>query len=99
MKYLLALAAVVFLALPGTAEAKPVFTASQGDVTLTLFTDECQFRGTVDMPLKATWTQKGETLEGCLLLRPDLEMVLFYFPSDKSVFAVPMSAFQKVLDV
>lgn len=97
MKYLLALAAVLFLFAPESF-AKPIYAASQGSVTLTLHTDECQFRGTVDMQFKATWTENGKTLEGCLLLRPDLNLVLFYFPSDKSVFAVPMSAFKKVID-
>jgi hypothetical protein len=98
MNYLLALAAVVWLTLPFTADAKPIYTTAQQGVVLTIHTEECGFKDTVDMPLKATWTQDGKTIEGCWLARPDLKVLLFYFPADKSVFAVSMGAFQKVTD-
>jgi len=89
-------AAVAMLPLP--AKAKPVFQASQGNVVLMLHTEECAFQGTVALPLKATWTQDGKTVEGCWGPRADLKVVLFYFPSDKSVFAVGMDHFTKLTE-
>jgi hypothetical protein len=98
MNYLLALAAVVFLTLPYNAHAKPVYTASEQNVSLTLHTEDCAFKDTVAMPLKATWTENGVTVEGCWIPRPDLKVVLFYFPADKSVFAVGMERFKRMVD-
>lgn len=90
-------AAVLLFFVP-IAFAKPVYTTSEQNVSLTLHTDECAFQETVAMPLKATWTENGVTVEGCWIPRPDLKVVLFYFPADKSVFAVGMERFKRMVD-
>lgn len=92
------LALALLLLVPLAAEPKAVYTASEQNVALTLFTEDCAFKETVAMPLKATWTENGVTVEGCWIPRPDLKIVLFYFPADKSVFAVGMDRFKRMVD-
>jgi hypothetical protein len=92
------LALALLLLVPFAAEPKAVYHASEQNVSLTLHTEDCAFQETVAMPLKATWTENGVTVEGCWIPRPDLKIVLFYFPVDKSVFAVGMERFKKMVD-
>ena len=47
MKYLLALAAAVFLFLPSGANAEPQYRATVQDVVITLYSEPCALKGEV----------------------------------------------------
>ena len=98
MKLALAVLAAVLTLFSVRADAKLIFQTQKEGIVLMIYDEPCAFTDTVAMPFKATWTQEGKTLEGCWLPRPDVKVLLFYFPSDKSVFPVHMSLFQRLTD-
>ena len=97
MKYLLALAAAVFLFLPSQVKADAQYRAVIQGVVITLYSDECTLKGTVsNLPRKATWLEDGKTFEGCFGYVEALGLLMFYFREDKTVAGLPSSVFTKV---
>lgn len=78
---------------PTKAHADPIYHAEEGGVRVVLTDEPCKFD--IQLPKRATWTEKGKTFEGCYGGHPVFPIVLFYF-SDKSVVALPVEIFQRV---
>lgn len=97
MKYLLLLAAVVFL-FPNNAISEPLFRVSTQDgIVVTLHKEKCEMGEVANLPRSATWEEKGKTFTGCWGMS-SLGVVMLYF-SDKTVAVIPASAFEKVIGV
>lgn len=97
MKYLLLLAAILFL-VPLPLSAEPLFRVTTPDgVVITLHKDKCELKEVVNLPQHATWDEKGKTYTGCWGFNP-IGVVMLYF-SDKTVGVIPASAFSKVAGV
>ena len=94
MKYLLVLAAVLFL-LPLPVNADPRYMASSGDVTITLYTDKCELKEVSNLPYKATWQEGAKVFQGCFGINGEAGVVMFYF-TDKTVAAAPVGMFKPV---
>ena len=100
MKYLLALAAAVFLFLPSGANAEPQYRATVQDVVITLYSEPCALKGEVSsLPRRATWMEKGKTFEGCFGFVEPMRLLIFYFREDKSVAPIPAGLFVKVVSL
>lgn len=97
MKYVLLLAVILFF-FPVNASSEPLFRVTTPDgVVITLHKEKCEMKEVVNLPQHATWDEKGKTFTGCWGFNP-IGVVMLYF-SDKTVAAVPGSAFQKVIGV
>ena len=97
MKYLLALAAAVFLFLPSGANAEPQYRETVQDVVITLYSEPCALKGEVsNLPRRATWMEKGKTFEGCFGYVEHLQLLMFYFRDDKTVAGLPVGVFSRV---
>ena len=100
MKYLLALAAAVFLFLPAGVKAEPQYRATVQGIVITLHSEECALKGQVsNLPRRATWLENGKTYEGCFGYIEPLQVLMFYFVDDKTVAGIPAGAFTKVTGV
>lgn len=85
---------VLLLMLPASGLAAPVAVTERDGVTITATDEPCRLTAMVDnLPMRATWQEKGKTFEGCFVVHP-MGIVLFYF-EDKTIVAVPPSAFRK----
>lgn len=80
-----------------SAVAEPMFQVRQGDVVITLHSEECALKEVSNLPRRATWTEGGKVYEGCFGVQPAMEAVMMYFVGDKSVAVAPVSIFQKVV--
>lgn len=90
------MAASVGILYPKMARAEPVYQAVTGNVRRVLHDDACTLKEITNLPRRATWTEGGATFEGCWGARPEQGVVLAYF-TDKTVAAIPISVFVKVL--
>lgn len=93
MKYVLL---VLLLLLSGPAKAAAVATASQGDVTITLYDDKCALPAVSNLPFRATWRDATGLHDGCFDVANGL--VLAYF-ADKTVVAIPARVFKLTVGV
>jgi hypothetical protein len=75
--------------------AEPMAAVEQEGIRVVVYTEDCQLPEVKNLPKRATWTEKGKTIEGCAGLMPQMGMVLFYF-ADKTVFPMPAQMFQPV---
>ena len=81
------------------ANAEPVARASANGVTITVYSEPCQFKDVVsNLPQRATWVENGKTFEGCFGPSP-VGVAMFYFKDDKSIAAVPFEMFAPVTGV
>ena len=97
MKYMLALAAAVFLLLPSQAKSEPQYRATVQDVVITLHSEACEMKELVsNLPRRATWMEKGKTFEGCFGYVEHLQLLMFYFRDDKTVAGLPAGVFSRV---
>jgi hypothetical protein len=89
--------AIVFFIVMGlflSAHAAPVAQANgPGGEVITITDEPCKLTDIVDMPHRATWTEKGKTFEGCAAPHP-AGVVVLYFKDDKSIALVPIRMFQ-----
>ena len=85
-------AALLFAIQP---KASPRLVAEGQGITITLYDDPCpaSFAKVIDFKLRATWKEKGKTIEGCFNYYPDTDTVAIYF-SDKSLAVVPRLLFK-----
>jgi hypothetical protein len=84
---------------PAAVLAEPIAAMQQGDIRIVVYSDDCALKSVVsNLPKRATWTEKGQTFEGCAG-GTEFGVLLFYFREDKTVAAVPMQAFQKLTGV
>ena len=87
---------LVLFCLP--AQAVPIFAADEGGVRIVLTDEPCQLKTVSNLPLRATWEEKGKVYEGCWAPRPDMGVVVGYF-SDLTAVALPIPMFKKVQGV
>ena len=59
-----------------------------------LYDEACALEAVTNLPSRATWTEKGKVFEGCWAANSNL--ILAYF-DDRTVIAVPLRVFQKVM--
>lgn len=78
--------------------AGPIYQAEEGGVRVVLTDEPCKFESVVQLPKRATWTENGKTFEGCYGGHPIFPIVLCYF-SDKSIVALPVEMFKRVVGV
>ena len=76
----------------GGAFAEPIAVVSQGALVLTLTDEPCALPAIANLPHRAIWVEKGETIEGCWRWRG--ETVLFYF-ADRTVMDLPVLVFRR----
>lgn len=80
------------------ARADAVASAEAGGIRITLYSEHCKLTDQVsNLPYRATWTEEGKTVEGCVGLDPQLRLFRFWF-ADKSVVAIPMQVFNRVTE-
>jgi hypothetical protein len=90
---------VVLTCWPAAVLAEPVFVAETAGVRIVLYDEPCAFQDTVKLPFRATWTEKGKVYEGCFAPHPHIGVVVAFFKDDKSVAAIPMDAFKRVVGI
>lgn len=94
----LILFAVIGALYAGKVYAEPLAIANvnNGQVVITVYTEDCQLKDVVsNLPKRATWTEGGKTYEGCVGVYPSFGVAGFYF-NDKTVAVVPLQAFARV---
>jgi uncharacterized protein (DUF1501 family) len=80
----------------GRAVAEPMFQVRQGDVVITLHSEECTLKEVSNLPNRATWTEGGKVFEGCFGIQPAMKAVMMFF-TDKSVAVAPASIFTRIV--
>jgi hypothetical protein len=94
---------VLFLALifcfPSIVLAEPIFAFEKDGIRLVLTNEKCTLGEVTNLPYRATWTEKGQTFEGCWSVAFDRQRVNAYFVSDRSVVSFPPQMFTKVVGV
>lgn len=84
---LLAFACAVFSA---------TYQAEGEGVKVTVYSDEkCKLTQVTNLPLRATWTERGLTHEGCAGIDPRAGLVVCYW-ADKTVVVIPSHNFVRV---
>lgn len=82
------------------AEPMAVATVGNGEIVITVYTEDCQLTDIVsNLPKRATWLQKGKTFEGCVGVQPEAGVAFFYFKEDRTVAVVPLQVFSRVTGV
>lgn len=83
----------------GKVFAEPMFAASQGNVTITVYSEKCAHLDQVtNAPNRATWKEGDKVYDGCVGAIPELGVAYFWF-EDKTVAVVPLQMFEKVTGV
>lgn len=78
--------------------AEPIFEANGEGVTIQIHKEACTLAEVKNLPRRATWTERGKTFEGCAGLDQNLGIVLAFFV-DRTVVALPLQVFQRVVGV
>jgi len=90
----LAIAAVFYSA---KVKADPLFEGEGQGVKIVLYNEPCKLDAVSNLPYRLTWEEKGQISEGCFAPRKDVDAIVAYFASDKSVALIPVSIFHKVI--
>lgn len=88
--------AALMLAWVTIAQAKPVFTATEGGVTITIHDGACALSA-VTLPYRATWDEAGKHYEGCVGAHP--AGVLIFYWDDRSIVILAQSLFRRVAGI
>lgn len=86
---------VVLAVFMAPLQAEPMAVADRNGIKITLDTDKCALPEVTNLPLKATWEEKGKVYQGCWGPNPDVGVVVAYF-DDKTVALIPMQYFEKI---
>jgi len=76
--------------------AAPIAVANAPGVTVTLFDEKCKLPVVKNLPLRATWTQGGKTVEGCFGGFTEANAVGIYF-EDGTVAVIPAQAIKPLV--
>lgn len=87
---------IAWLLCIGTAQADPVGVLRQGELVLTLTDEPCALSAVSNLPSRAVWQEKGETIEGCY---GRLNGVVVCYFADLTVAILPAAAFRRVVGV
>lgn len=85
-------AALVLVLFATIASASVIAMASDGGVVVSLTDEPCALPTVTNLPLRATWLEKGKVTEGCYGLANGI--IMSYW-GDLTVTAVPVEAFRK----
>ena len=88
----------LLLLFAGAAHAEPAAVITAPGLVISLFDEDCKLEAITNLPLRATWTRNGKTLEGCFGIFRESSAVGAYF-EDKTMVVAPLSAVQKVLSI
>lgn len=88
---------LLFMLYVSVAYSKPLAVAESGGIRITLFDEDCNTDVIKNLTYRITWTEKGETHEGCFSVHQGI--VVAYFSSDRTVAIFPGSAFKQVTDL
>jgi hypothetical protein len=88
--------ALLLVLLMGPTHAAPVATATQDGVNVTLTDEKCAQSAVTNLPLRATWTEAGKSLDGCYTVQGGLAVLYF---EDRTVVVVPVSMFKRATPV
>lgn len=89
------LTAVVLALVFGAAEAREVARSESQGVVVSLTDENCQMLDRVtNLPLRATWTEKGKKYDGCYTLTTGGQVLLFF--DDLTAVVAPFQAFESV---
>ena len=93
-RLIVALLFVAGLALfAGKVFAEPVAQASNGKVTVTVYSEKCTHPDHVtNLPNRATWKEGDKVFDGCGGIDRNLGIAIFWF-TDVTVFVLPLQAF------
>lgn len=80
----------------GRVYAASLYQAEADGARIVLTDEACRLQAVSNLKRRATWTEKGETFEGCYGLHEGTGLILAYF-SDKTVVILPPQIFSKVL--
>ena len=81
---------------PNLGSAAPIAQFSQEGTTVTLTDEVCKFKDVViNLPRKVVWKEKGQEVEGCWGMIPQVGFVTMYF-ADKTVVGIPVRLFTAV---
>ena len=80
------------------AYAEPLYAAEgEEGIRIVLYSEDCALGKPYDMlPRRATWTEKGVTIEGCVGLHRESGMFVFLW-TDNTQTQIPAGAFHRVL--
>lgn len=77
----------------GKVFAEPVARASNGKVTVTVYSEKCTHPDHVtNLPNRATWKEGDKVFDGCGGIDRSLGIAIFWF-TDVTVFVLPLQAF------
>jgi hypothetical protein len=77
------------------AFADPIAVTKSGDITITLYSEDCALKEVSNLPRRATWVEGNKTFEGCWG-PTQFEVVMMYFAEDRTAAVVPVQVFQRV---
>jgi len=78
--------------------AAPIAVANAPGITVTLFDEKCKLPAIKNLPLRATWTQSGKTIEGCFGGFSEAGAIGLYF-EDKTIAVVPAAAIKPLVSM
>lgn len=90
--FVIALGLVIY---PLIARAEPIAQTTAGNVQVFLHNEPCKLAEIKNLANRATWVEGGATFEGCFGVSQETGVVIAYF-TDKTVVAIPISAFARV---
>lgn len=91
MRLMLAVLALMAL---GAAEAREVARSESQGVVVSLTDENCRMLDRVtNLPLRATWTEKGKVYDGCYTLTGTGHVLLFF--DDLTAVVAPFQAFER----
>lgn len=88
--------AAFLVSLPTLALAEPIYALEDNGVRVVLTDEPCQKSEVANLQFKATWTERGQTYEGCWGPAFDRERINAWF-SDRTVVSFPPSMFKRVV--
>lgn len=84
---------VLFIVAP--LNAAPMAEAHGGGVRVVLTDEPCAVAAVTNLPKRATWEEKGKTIEGCYTVSDGL--VVSYW-ADRTVSVIPAQVFVRVIE-
>jgi hypothetical protein len=84
----------LMLTMLGVAEAREVARSVSQGVVVSLTDENCRMLDRVtNLPLRATWTEKGKVYDGCYTLTGTGQVLLFF--DDLTAVVAPFHAFDR----
>jgi hypothetical protein len=99
MKTLMLAMFVLLLTFSTSVKSEQIATIKAPGIVVALFKDPCRLKNKItNLPLRATWTSRGKTLEGCFGTFDESNMIGAYF-EDLTMIVIPMAAAQPATEI